>query len=124
MHEIILQIKTIFQSMGIQGLAINAGIESCLPGFPLPPDFLLIAMDLSAPQKALLYASVCTIGSVTGGLLGYLIGRFGGRPLFSYLFRKNIDKLNAVENLYEKYGSLAVFFSAFWNTTIQIIETG
>ncbi len=113
MHEIILQINNFFQSLGLQGLAINAAIESCLPGFPLPPDFLLIAMDLAKPEKALLYALVCMIGSVSGGAFGYLLGYFGGRPLFNYLFRKNIDKLNAVEKLYEKYGSIAVFFSAF-----------
>ena len=113
MHEIILNISNLFQSLGLQGLAINAGIESCLPGFPLPPDFLLIAMDLTTPQKALLFALVCTIGSVTGGALGYAIGIFGGRPLFNKLFAKKADKFQAVEKLYEQYGSLAVFFSAF-----------
>ena len=113
LHEFIMQISSFFQSLGIQGLAINAGIESCLPGFPLPPDFLLIGMDLANPQKALTYAMVCTIGSVSGGAFGYLFGKYGGRPLFNYLFRKNIDKLDAVEKLYDKYGSLAVFFSAF-----------
>lgn len=113
MNDIILQITNLFQSLGLQGLAINAGIESCLPGFPLPPDFLLIAMDLTTPHKALLYALVCTIGSVSGGCIGYLLGFAGGRPLFQYLFRKKIDKLNAVEELYKKYGSYAVFFSAF-----------
>jgi len=113
MHEFILNISNLFQSLGMQGLAINAGIESCLPGFPLPPDFLLIAMDLAKPEKALLYALICTIGSVSGGILGYFIGKYGGRPLFNYLFKKKADKLEAVEKLYEKYGSLAVFFSAF-----------
>ena len=113
MHEIIVHINNFFQSLGLQGLAINALIESCLPGFPLPPDFLLIAMDLAEQNKALLFAIVCTIGSVSGGALGYLLGCFGGRPLFNKLFSKNIDKLNAVEDLYKKYGTLAVFFSAF-----------
>lgn len=113
MHELILNISNIFQSLGLQGLAINAGIESCLPGFPLPPDFLLIAMDLALPQKALLYALICTAGSVTGGALGYAVGKFGGRPLFNKLFAKKTDKFLAVEKLYEQYGSLAVFFSAF-----------
>jgi len=113
MHELILHISEIFQSLGLQGLAINAGIESCLPGFPLPPDFLLIAMDLATPEKALLFALICTIGSVSGGALGYAIGKFGGRPLFNKLFAKKTDKFLAVEKLYEQYGSLAVFFSAF-----------
>ena len=56
MQEFILQINNLFQSLGLQGLAINAMIESCLPGFPLPPDVLLIAMDLAKPEKALFYA--------------------------------------------------------------------
>ena len=113
MEGIFSTLSVWFQSLGIQGLAINAGIESCLPGFPLPPDFLLIAMDLASPQKALLYALICTIGSVSGGAIGYAIGKFGGRPLFNKLFAKKADKFQAVEKLYEQYGSLAVFFSAF-----------
>ena len=113
MNEIILNISNVFQSLGLQGLAINAGIESCLPGFPLPPDFLLIAMDLATPQKALFFALICTIGSVSGGAIGYAIGRFGGRPLINKLFARKAEKFDAVEKLYEQYGSLAVFFSAF-----------
>ena len=113
MHELILNITNLFQSLGLQGLGINAIIESCLPGFPLPPDVLLIAMSLASPQKALLFALVCTAGSVTGGAIGYSFGRFGGRPLFDKLFSSKSDKFHAVEKLYEQYGSLAVFFSAF-----------
>ena len=113
MNEIILNISNVFQSLGLQGLAINAGIESCLPGFPLPPDFLLIAMNLATPHKALFFALICTIGSVSGGALGYAIGRFGGRPLINKLFANKSEKFDAVEKLYEQYGSLAVFFSAF-----------
>ena len=113
MHEIISNISNLFQSLGMTGLAINAAIESCLPGFPLPPDVLLIAMSLAVPQKALLYALICTTGSITGALVGYTVGRFGGRPLFNYLFRNKIDKLDAVEKLFDQYGSFAVFFSAF-----------
>lgn len=113
MHELILHISNLFQSLGIPGLAINAAIESCLPGFPLPPDVLLIAMSLADPQKALLYALICTTGSITGALIGYSAGRFGGRPLFNYWFRNKADKLETVEKLFEEYGAFAVFFSAF-----------
>ena len=113
MQEFILQINNLFQSLGLQGLAINAMIESCLPGFPLPPDVLLIAMDLAKPEKALLYALICMIASVTGGAMGYFIGHFGGRPFFNYLFRSKAEKLNAVEELYKKYGTVAVLLSAF-----------
>ena len=113
MHDLVLHINNFFQSLGIQGLAINALIESCLPGFPLPPDILLIAMDLARPEKALLYALISTISSVVGGTVGYLVGYFGGRPFFNYLFKSKLDKLDNVEKLYNKYGTVAVLLSAF-----------
>ena len=42
--------------------------------FPIPPDTILVPMSIARPNRALLYALICTIGSVTGGLLGYAIG--------------------------------------------------
>ena len=111
MHEIFVNMNNWFQTMGVQGLALNSCIESffLIP----PPDFLLIAMDLAKPEKALYYATICTLASALGGTIGYFIGLFGGRPVFNFLFRKNADKLDAVEKLYQEYGSFAVFFSAF-----------
>ncbi len=42
--------------------------------FPVPPDVLLIAIVAAAPGKWLRAAGLCTLGSVTGALLGYAIG--------------------------------------------------
>ena len=42
--------------------------------FPLPPDILLIAMGVGAPSRALGFAAICLVGSVTGGMAGYAIG--------------------------------------------------
>jgi membrane protein YqaA with SNARE-associated domain len=42
--------------------------------FPVPPDVMLIPMSLARPDKAWFYATVCTVTSVAGGVLGYLIG--------------------------------------------------
>jgi membrane protein YqaA with SNARE-associated domain len=42
--------------------------------FPIPPDVLLIAIVAAAPRHWLRAASLCTLGSVTGALLGYAIG--------------------------------------------------
>ena len=111
MEELFTSMNNWFQNMGVQGLAIN----SCVESFFLvpPPDFLLIAMDLAKPKLALYYAFVCTIASAVGGVIGYLIGKFGGRPVFNFLFKKNKDKFDAVEAMYNEYGSFAVFFSAF-----------
>ena len=43
---------------------------------PIPPDALLIPMVLARRERAWLYALVCTLGSVLGGLFGYAIGFF------------------------------------------------
>ena len=42
--------------------------------FPMPPDIMLIPMSVAQPKKAWLYASICTVTSVVGGILGYMIG--------------------------------------------------
>ena len=111
MHEIFVNMNNYFQSLGVLGLALN----SCIESFFLvpPPDFLLIAMDLAKPEKALYYATICSFASVIGGLIGYLIGLIGGRPVFNWIFRKNPEQFEKVEQMYNKYGSIAVFFAGF-----------
>jgi len=44
--------------------------------FPIPPDVMLAPMVLARRDKAFLYAGICTLASVLGGLLGYAIGVF------------------------------------------------
>ena len=42
--------------------------------FPIPPDVMLAPMVLARRDKAFLYAGICAIASVFGGMLGYAIG--------------------------------------------------
>ena len=42
--------------------------------FPIPPDVILLPMAAARPEKAWSYALICTITSVVGGIVGYLIG--------------------------------------------------
>ena len=42
--------------------------------FPIPPDVMLAPMVLARREKAFVYAAICTLGSVFGGMLGYFIG--------------------------------------------------
>lgn len=55
-------------------LAIIAFSEASF--FPIPPDVLLCPMVLAKRSKAWLYALLATVSSVTGGLLGWVIGAF------------------------------------------------
>ncbi|MBX3725263.1 MAG: DedA family protein [Xanthomonadales bacterium] len=44
--------------------------------FPVPPDVMLAPMVLARPERAWRLATLTTVTSVLGGLLGYLIGWF------------------------------------------------
>jgi membrane protein YqaA with SNARE-associated domain len=56
--------------------------------FPIPPDVMLIPMILADRQKAWWYATIATVTSVIGGLLGYAIGYFAyeaiGLPILEF----------------------------------------
>ena len=57
-----------------RSLAIVSFAESSF--FPVPPDVMLAPMVLANRDKAFVYAAICTVASVLGGLLGYAIGVF------------------------------------------------
>ena len=46
--------------------------------FPIPPDVMLAPMVLARPDRAFVYAGLCTLSSVLGGILGYVIGYYLG----------------------------------------------
>lgn len=54
-------------------LAALSAAESSF--FPIPPDVMLAPMCLARPLKSWSYAALCTLSSVVGGMIGYLIGR-------------------------------------------------
>ncbi len=73
--------------------------------FPIPPDVLLIALCLGDPSQSYWFAAICAVASVLGGMLGYGIGFFGGRPVLKRLFSRR--KIEAVERLYDRYNAWA-----------------
>lgn len=79
--------------------------------FPLPPDLLLIPMCLATPHLSFLYALICTVGSVLGGVIGQGIGFYGGRPIVKKLFHQ--DLIASAENLYKKYDVWALGIAGF-----------
>ena len=44
--------------------------------FPIPPDTLLIALCMGDYKKWYKFALICSVGSVVGGAIGYLIGHY------------------------------------------------
>lgn len=59
---------------------------------------------------------VSVLGELAGGTIGYVVGRFGGRPLidrygrYVHLSHANLDR---VHGFFERYGSFAVFICRF-----------
>jgi membrane protein YqaA with SNARE-associated domain len=79
--------------------------------FPVPPDPLLITMAVARPELGLVYAAIATAASVTGAVLGYIIGARGGRPIVQRLFSP--DKILLAERLYQRYDVWAITVAAF-----------
>ncbi|MBW1981552.1 MAG: DedA family protein [Deltaproteobacteria bacterium] len=79
--------------------------------FPIPPDLLLIALCAVDSQQSFWYASLCTAGSVLGGIFGYGLGRFGGRPLLERWVRP--EKVRLVERYYRRWDVWAVAVAGF-----------
>ena len=79
--------------------------------FPIPPDIMLIPMVLAERAKAWFFASVATIGSVLGGVFGYVIGYF----LFESVGKALLDFYGYAEKFatfaaqYNEYGAWIVF---------------
>lgn len=100
-------------------LFLLAAAESSI--FPIPPDVLLIALVLGSSGRLgssgswWRFALLCTAGSVAGGAIGYLIGKF----LMESIGMRIIDFYHAqayfeqVRNWYLQYDLWIVFVAAF-----------
>jgi membrane protein YqaA with SNARE-associated domain len=83
--------------------------------FPIPPDVLLIALAVSIPRKSLRFAAICSLGSVLGGMFGYLIGLefyelIGSRIVELYGVQEQYD---TVRQLYSENAFLAIALAGF-----------
>jgi membrane protein YqaA with SNARE-associated domain len=101
--------KGLAAKYGAAALAFNAFIEAIF--FPIPPDVLLITLAALYPEKAFLYAAVATLFSTLGGVVGYYLGYFGGKPLAERFFGR--EKVAKVHRLYESYESLIILLAGF-----------
>jgi membrane protein YqaA with SNARE-associated domain len=83
--------------------------------FPIPPDVLLIALAVAIPEKSFKYALICSVGSVLGGCLGYLIGwqfmtGIGERIISFYGLNQ---KVAYIAELYSTYDAWAIGIAGF-----------
>jgi membrane protein YqaA with SNARE-associated domain len=89
-------------------LAVIAFAESSF--FPIPPDVILVPMSLARPERAWRYAAICTIASVTGGMLGYAIGALLFDTIGQWLIHVYGygDRVAALKETYAHWGALVI----------------
>lgn len=85
--------------------------------FPIPPDVLQIALSVSKPKRSFFYAAVSGLGSVLGGVAGYLIGFLlwaaVGGFFMSYVPGFSQENIEYVGKLYEQSALWAIIFAGF-----------
>ncbi len=93
-------------------LAVLSFAESSF--FPIPPDVMLAPMVLAKPDKAWHLATLTTLASVFGGVLGYLIGAFAF-DLIEPLLREAgyYPKYLQAQEWFDRWGFWAVFLAGF-----------
>ncbi|MFD2168051.1 YqaA family protein [Thalassotalea euphylliae] len=94
-------------------LAVITFAESVF--FPIPPDVLLAPMVLAKPQKAWFYATLTTMASVIGGVVGYVLGYFMFdawiQPIITEIgYQAKMDQAIA---WFEEWGVWVVFLAGF-----------
>jgi membrane protein YqaA with SNARE-associated domain len=102
-------------------LAIVSFIESSF--FPIPPDVMLIPMVLRDRSKAWWYATIATVASVLGGLLGYAIGYFFfegiGKPILHFYGKEHA--LDSFIQFVHEYGVEAVIIKGMTPIPFKVV---
>lgn len=93
--------------------------------FPVPPDVLQIALSISKPKRSYFYATISAIGSILGGMCGYMIG-WGLWAVVSHFFFTYIpgftpEIFEMVRTKYEVYNFWVVFTAGFTPIPYKII---
>jgi len=91
--------------------------------FPVPPDPLLAVMTVAQPKKAWIYALICTLASVAGGILGYAIGALLFQTIGKWLidlygYGSRVEELRA---LYAHWGWAFILFKGLTPIPFKIV---
>jgi membrane protein YqaA with SNARE-associated domain len=102
-------------------LGVVSFVESSF--FPIPPDVMLIPMVLANREKAWRYATIATVTSVLGGMLGYAIGYYlydtVGLPILKFYGKEHA--LDAFIAFVHDYGVPAVIIKGMTPIPYKIV---
>jgi membrane protein YqaA with SNARE-associated domain len=93
-------------------MAVLSAAESVV--FPIPPDVMLAPMTLAKPHAWFRLALLCTVASVLGGLLGYLLGAYALDLVMPWIERAGkLQTFHDIQALFQRYGFWIVFVAGF-----------
>ncbi len=105
----------------LRSLAVVSFCESSF--FPIPPDVMVVPMVLARRDQAYLIATVCTVSSVAGAILGYAIGYF----LYDSVGQWLIDvyhmgaRLEGLRALYAEWGAAVILIKGLTPIPFKLI---
>lgn len=110
------QITYIVNEIGYVAVVIITAMEYA--GFPMmPSEVILPAIGILAAKGEITYLgalSFSVLGGLIGSLLCYFIGYYGGGVLIEKIilkFPQTKKSIETINNWFEKYGKLAIFFA-------------
>jgi membrane protein YqaA with SNARE-associated domain len=107
MHKVVLWVQTVLVPMlGAPGMFIVAFLDSSFLSFPEINDILLVTSSHIHPERAWLYAVMTTLGSVTGCLVMWELGRRGGEAFLARKF--GTGRVQRVREALQKWGVLTL----------------
>lgn len=107
----------IINTTGLTGIFILMTIERC--GIPIPSEAIMPFSGFLIAQGKLAFWPVVitgTLGNLTGSLLSYWIGAYGGRPLiekYGKYFLISKKDLDTADRWFSKRGDLMIVFGRF-----------
>jgi membrane protein YqaA with SNARE-associated domain len=105
----------------MRSLAVVSFCESSF--FPIPPDVMVVPMVLARRDQAYLIATVCTLSSVAGAILGYAIGYF----LYDSVGQWLIDvyhmgaRLEGLRALYAEWGAAVILIKGLTPIPFKLV---
>ena len=106
MKRFVTSIQSVALALGAPGLFLIGFLDSSFLSFPEVNDLLLVLMVTQHKERMLLYAASATLGSLSGCLVLYYLGRRGGAGFVQRRFgsgaaERTLDQVR-------RYGVLAI----------------
>lgn len=106
MTRVFESVQSFALSLGGPGLFLIAFLDSSFLSFPEVNDLLIIWLTTQNPDRMVYYASMTTLGSISGCLALYTVARKGGETFLRKRFsERHIERAMA---LFQRYGLLAI----------------